>query len=305
MSVIFPSGNESMTEGAFVGYRTLELFDARDGVTFPMMVFYPTDVPGKTERFGPYTLTVAMDAPPREGTSFPVLISHGSGGAPVLYRSLAYHLARCGFVVGAPEHPFNNRLDNSLAMKVENLTNRPRHLRIAADRLFDDESFACILKSDTFSIVGHSMGGYTALALAGGVPTPLACESPDNCSRRLAVEHDPRVRSLVLLAPATIWFREPGALGGVDVPILMLVGDRDELTPSEPHARIVLDGVSDRSKVWFGFVENAGHFSFLSPFPPSATKPEFPPSQDPPGFDRENFLLNLNLRVADFLTREA
>lgn len=288
-----------------VGYRTLELFDARDGVAFPMMVFYPSEAPGKTERFGPYTLEVAADAPPRKGEHPLVLISHGSGGAPVLYRTLAHHLAQCGFVVGAPEHPFNNRLDNSLAIKADNLTNRPRHLRIAVDRLFGDDKFACMLKSETFSIVGHSMGGYTALALAGGVPTPLACESSDHCTRRLAVERDSRVRSLVLLAPATIWFREPGALREVDVPILMLVGDRDDLTPSDPHARIVLDGVSDRSKVWFECVENAGHFSFMSPFPPSATKPDFPPSQDPPGFDRAGFLLNLNVRVADFLTREA
>ena len=289
----------------FVGYRTIDLFDACDGVTFPMMVLYPTDVPAATERLGPYVLELSRDAAPRSGMYPLVLVSHGSGGAPVLYRTLAFHLAQCGFVVGMPEHPFNNRFDNSMAAKVENLANRPRHLKAAVDRLFDDAVFARVLKPDAVSIVGHSMGGYSALALAGGRPTCLSCESPDGCPRQVAVERDPRIRALVLLAPATIWFREPGALGGVDVPILMLVGDRDELTPADPHARIVLDGVSDRSKVWFECVENAGHFSFLSPFPPSATKPDFPPSQDPPGFDRESFLLNLNVRVAEFLRRES
>lgn len=285
----------------FVGYRTLELYDRHDGTTFPMVVMYPTDIPGQAERIGPYIMDVSINAAPRSGTFPLVMLSHGSGGTPVLYRSLARHLAAGGFVVGMPEHPFNNRDNNSLAMRYENLENRPRHISVAVERFFDDKFFSAILKPGEFSIVGHSMGGCTALTLAGGVPTSLPRESPDGCSRRIEVARDPRVRSLVLMAPATIWFREPGALEDVRIPILLYCGNRDELTPPEPHARIVMDGVPDRTKVRCRFVENGGHFSFMDPFPAFLTHAGFPPSQDPEGFNRQIFLGELNAEVLDFL----
>jgi hypothetical protein len=42
----------------------------------------------------------------------------------------------------------------------------------------------------------------------------------------------------------------------------------------------------------------------MSPFPASVTNAAFPPSQDPPGFNRKRFLLELNSEVLDFLGRE-
>ena len=77
-----------------------------------------------------------------------ILISHGSGGSHLVYRTLAHHLARNGFIVGMPEHPFNNRNNNTLEGTVENLINRPRHIRTAIDWFFDSWKFARSLKPD-------------------------------------------------------------------------------------------------------------------------------------------------------------
>jgi hypothetical protein len=41
-------------------------------------------------------------------------------------------------------------------------------------------------------------------------------------ARRIEVEHDARVKALVLLAPATPWFRVTGSLEKVTAPILMV-----------------------------------------------------------------------------------
>jgi pimeloyl-ACP methyl ester carboxylesterase len=92
-------------------------------------------------------------------------------------------------------------------------------------------------------------------------------------------------------------------LSGVNIPILMLVGEKDEYTPYY-HAQIILDGVPDKAKIQHRIVENAGHYSFLSPFPESMTNAAFPPSQDPFGFNRESFHHELNAEVLDFLLRE-
>ena len=285
----------------FVGYCSVELADELSGVTFPMIVFYPTFTPEKTERLGPYSVDVAKGAEPREGVFPLILISHGSGGSHLVYRTLAHHLARNGFIVGMPEHPFNNRNNNTLEGTVENLINRPKHIRIAIDWFYDNWNYARLLKPDSVAIIGHSMGSYTALALAGGVPTSLPNESFDGRPRQISVTPDYRVKSLVLLAPAVPCFREEGSLTGVNVPILMLVGEKDEFSPYVFLAQLIQERVTDKTKIQYRVIENAGHYSFLSSFPESMTNVAFPPSQDPYGFNRESFHNELNAEVLDFL----
>ena len=288
----------------FVGYREVELVDEHKGITFPMAVMYPTCVPGRAEKLGPYSMNVSINSAPKEGVFPLILISHGSGGGHLLYRTLAHHLASNGFIVGLPEHPFNNRNNNSLEGTVENLTNRPRHLSIAINWFFRSSEFKGFLKPDSVSIIGHSMGGYTALVVAGGVPTSFPHESPSKQPEQISVAPDPRVKALVLLAPATVWFMAKGALSEVNLPILMLTAEKDKFTP-DFHGQIIFEGVPDNSKIQHRIIENAGHFSFLSPFPESMIKKEFLPSQDPSGFNRESFHHELNAEVLEFLLHEA
>ncbi len=65
--------------------------------------------------------------------------------------------------------------------------------------------------------------------------------------------------------------------------------------------RQVLEGIGDLSNVIHRTIANAGHFSFLSPFPPALTRPDFIPSTDPPGFDREKFHEELPEEIRSFL----
>ncbi|WP_281883378.1 alpha/beta fold hydrolase [Paenibacillus sp. YYML68] len=284
----------------YAGYLEVQLFDSSQGIGYPMTVMYPTDQPEQEERLGPYLLGLARDAELSEGELPLVLISHGTGGSPLVYRTLARHLARNGFIVGMPEHPHNNRNDNSLEGTIQNLANRPRHLRLAIDWFFEQETFRRRIQTHAVSVIGHSLGGYTALAVAGGLPTSFPQESADGQSRSIEVVSDDRVSALVLLAPATVWFRADDALRAVHAPILMLDAEKDPYTPSF-HAQLVMKGVADPSKVRYRTVDNAGHFSFLSPFPPSMKSPSFLPSQDPPGFDRDSFHEWLNDEVLSFL----
>lgn len=287
---------------SFVGYCEVELVDDYCGVTFPMSVMYPTDEEGKIEEIGPFCLDLSINAQPKEGKFPLILISHGSGGGNLLYRTLAHYLALNGFIVGMPEHPFNNFNNNTLEGTVENLESRPRHINIAINWFFESEKFLRVLKADSISIIGHSTGGCTALSVAGGIPTSLPSESLDGKPKQISVAHGRKINSLVLLAPGTIWFKEKGALSEVDIPILMIAAGKDEFI--QPfQAQIVLDGVVDSSKVEYRIVENAGHFSFLSPFPEFMITPGFFPAQDPVGFDRQKFHNELNIEILDFLMK--
>ncbi len=262
--------------------RTFEL-------PFPTLVLYPSDSP-------------EQNAPIAVGAFPLVVISHGSGGTPMSHRTLAAHLAGNGFVVAMPEHPGNNRNDNHLVDTVDNLSNRPRHIRQVIDWAFASETFGRGLLPDTVVIIGHSMGGYTALAVAGGLATSFPRESPDRQPRQIEVDPDPRVKALVLLTPATPWFMSAGALRDVRIPILLWTGEKDTITP-EFHADLVKAGLPDQTLIEHRAAANAGHFSFLSPFPKAMTSPAFAPSQDPEGFDRARFHQELNAGVLEFLRR--
>ncbi|UQA59807.1 alpha/beta hydrolase family protein [Polyangium aurulentum] len=285
-----------------VGCRTAELFDDEMQMPFPTVVMYPSSAPEKPERLGPYAVSVAMNGPIEAGAFPLVVISHGTGGSHLVYRTLAAHLARHGFVVAMPEHPRNNRNNNELAGTVANLANRPRHIRLVIDWAFSQGAFGGSLLPDAVAIVGHSMGGYTALATAGGLPMALPNETADGKPQAVSVTPDSRVKALVLLAPATPWFMAPGALQGVRVPILMLTGEKDVHT-HEGHAEIVKRGLPEGTRLEHRVVPNAGHFAFLSPFPESMNSPAFPPSQDPPGFDRARFHEEMNAEIEAFLRR--
>lgn len=283
-----------------VGCRALDVADVVQGARVPVWVLYPTRAPERLEQFGPYPLAVATGAPV-EGEQLPlVVISHGNNGSPWTLRGMAAHLARAGFVVALVEHPGNSRSDGSLAGTAANLENRPRHVRLVLDAVFEDEQLGKRLSPAGVGVIGHSIGAYTALAVAGGRPSALPHEVPEGRARAVPVVRDLRVRALVLLAPASPWFMAEGALADVNLPILMRTGELDEHTPAG-HAGIILRGLPDPQRIDYRVVPNAGHFSFQSPFPPAMTKPEFPPSQDPAGFDRLAYQAVLHAEILTFL----
>jgi predicted dienelactone hydrolase len=283
-----------------VGCRRLATEDSVQKVPLPFVVFYPTLAPEAVERFGPYEISVAADAPP-EGERIPlVAISHGTGGSGLVYRDLSAYLARAGFAVAFFDHPGNNRNDDRLKGTAINLENRPRHVRRVIDAAFADPLLGPRLAPGKVGLLGHSMGGYTGLALAGGRPRAFAHETPEGTPRPLFVESDPRLRALVLLAPATGWYMGDGALANVDLPILMVTGEKDEHTPPF-HADVVKRGVRDPSRIDHRVIPNGGHFAFLTPFPAAMVTPGFLPAQDPEGFDRAAYHRVMNPAIEAFL----
>lgn len=277
----------------YVGSRHLHIEDQLKEISFPTLVMYPTDVPSTPTAFGPYSIDVSPNAPISAGKCPLVVVSHGNSGSHLVYRTICTHLAKHGYVVAMLEHPGNNHKNNELEGTYDNLVNRPRHVRLTIDAVLSEAFFSSSIQADTVAVVGHSIGGYTALAVAGG--TPWTKEQ-----RRVEVVADSRVRALVLLAPATAWYLTEGSLSKVTVPILMLIAEHDPYAPPW-HADIVLNGVADRNLITWKVVENAGHFSFLSPFPASMKRPGFLPSTDPEGFDRDKYHAVLPGEVREYL----
>jgi predicted dienelactone hydrolase len=115
------------------------------------------------------------------------------------------------------------------------------------------------------------------------------------------VHNDPRIKALTLMAPAAAYYLPENSLEQVTIPILLFIAEQDQYTPRKWTADVILNGVPDKSKVTLKEVKNAGHFSFISPFPPTMKNPNFLPSTDPDGFDREVFHQELPLEILNFL----
>jgi len=275
----------------FVGSRQLKVKDETKGISFPVLVQYPTQEPSTPTAFGPYVMDVCPDAKIIEGRFPLVVISHGNGGSHLLYRTIGTHLAKNGYIVASVEHYGNNRNNNELENTTENLMNRPRHIILAIDAMLSDDEFCRNIAPNRIAMIGHSMGGYTALALAGGIPRTRE-------GQRVEVPTDPRIRAIVLLAPGAGWFMN--SLDKVTIPILTLTAEHDAITPAW-NAEVVLKSIPHRSQVTFSQIKNAGHFPFLRPFPDTMKNPNFPPSTDPIGFDRDELHTRLPTYILDFL----
>ncbi len=278
-----------------VGCQHIRVWDHQANIGFPVFVMYPAKDAHGAYEVGPFTVTAGLNAAKAAG-QFPVaIISHGSGGNRLGYLTLAQGLAEAGYVVLCLEHFGNNFADNFLEGKTRNLELRPRHITLCLDDIAENEILSGAVLTDQVAVIGHSMGGYTALATAGGKVWSAA-------QRPVPTKADARVRGLVLMAPATAWFTPKDALKDVTVPMLIYQAAQDPFTPPEHVAR-VLDQVPDQAKITHHIVENSGHFSFLSSFPDAMVSPDFPPSQDPEGFDRAAFHQRMNSEIIAFLGR--
>ena len=256
-----------------VGCQHVRVWDDQANIGFPVFVMYPAEEAHGAYDLTPFTVTAGLNAPEAAGQFPVVIISHGSGGNRLGYLTLAQALAEAGYVVLMPEHFGNNKDDNFLEGKTRNLELRPRHISLCIDDIAGNEILSGAVLADQVAVIGHSMGGYTALAVAGGQVWNAA-------KRKVAVVPDDRVRGLVLVAPATAWFTSDGSLANVTVPMLIYQAEHDMFTPPE-HVVRVLEQVPDRTKITDHHIENAGPFSFLSPFPEALTSPDVPPSRDP------------------------
>lgn len=275
----------------YVGSKEIQIRDESKDINFNVLVQYPTNEPSMPTAFGSYTMDVCINAKLLEGEFPLVIISHGNGGSHILYRTISTHLAKNGYIVAMVEHYGNNRNNNEFENTEENLILRPKHISLTIDKLLSDSFFSNHIIKDKIAVIGHSMGGYTALALAGGIPRTRE-------GKIIKTTPDQRVKAVVLLAPGAGWFLN--GLDNVTIPILMLTAEHDPITPAW-NAEFVLQSISDKSLVTYRQIENAGHFSFLSPFPESMKSAKFLPSTDPEGFDREEFHAQLPKEILAYL----
>jgi predicted dienelactone hydrolase len=256
-----------------------------------------------------------------------IMLSHGLGGSELGHSRLAEALAARGYLVAALRHPGDNWMDSSLFNKTPEryFFERPRQVSRIIDALLADprwkDRIARDGKGPRIGALGHSAGGYTVLALAGGVPDlaqaerhcreegkddPLFCRT--RSSERPAAPppapagpplQDDRVRAVVAMAPVGVLFTAE-SLAKIHVPVAIYAGVKDRWLVPRFHAEWVARNLPGAE---LHLVPNAWHFAFMdTPSMPIQTL-DGDIAANPPGFDRAAFLKKLGPEIADFFDR--
>ena len=197
-----------------------------------------------------------------------VIISHGFGADRRFFGYLAEHLASHGLTVVAVEHPGSNvaallslpqddlskTASQSRILPATEFLDRPRDITYVLNRLEKLNEYSYSLRdrlnTPQVTFIGHSLGGYTGLALAGAALdlrsldaycqtlSPIKVSPADwlQCAAldlpvKYANLRDDRITQLIVANPLTgLLFGEAG-LSRVRVPTLMLAGTHDTVTP--------------------------------------------------------------------------
>jgi predicted dienelactone hydrolase len=132
--------------------------------------------------------------------------------------------------------------------------------------------------------IGHSIGATAMLALQGAEGETLDGE-------QLITGSTPRLERLAVLAPPTDFFRRPGALDRIKMPMKIWVGAKDTITPPA-QSRFLMDVLAAQASVALQVDPDAGHFTYMDELPPNVPEPHP---------DRHTFLAGLADEVTAFL----
>jgi predicted dienelactone hydrolase len=106
------------------------------------------------------------DATMRDGRFPLVLLSHGSGSRAEGMGWIAVKLAEAGFIVAAPNHPGTTSGDSTPAATPK-IWERAQDISVLITALSDDKNWASSIDTARIGILGFSLGGSTAMELAG------------------------------------------------------------------------------------------------------------------------------------------
>ncbi|MGB1563191.1 MAG: alpha/beta hydrolase family protein [Sinimarinibacterium flocculans] len=208
-----------------------------------------------------------------------VMLSHGDRGSNVDQSWLAEALALQGYVVAAVSHWMNTWRENTPEATIK-VWDRPLDIRFALDELAAHPAWHARIDFARVSAVGHSAGGYTALALAGAIYSPRRMseycnaqsgarecrlgdgadlESIDFTAARDSYR-DPRIRAVVAMAPALGPGVEPGSLSRIATPTLIIAARDDELLDYDLNAKAYADRIPGAQILP---LPKGGHFVFM------------------------------------------
>ncbi|MEM6869371.1 MAG: alpha/beta hydrolase, partial [Cyanobacteria bacterium P01_C01_bin.121] len=304
-----------------VAWRSLRLQDNQRSRTFPVDLYLPQNLS---------TLPGSVPV---------IVISHGYGDTRTNEEAsaAARKLASNGFVVAIPEHVGSNKIYqgdlgrglNHDSFDVMEFINRPLDIRFLLDTLehLNDAEFQGRLQLESVGLMGHSFGGYTALATAGATvdidfleqQCDIENPSPDKVNVALLLQcrlleltafpegnpeaiqqltdgslTDERVGVVFALAPVSSLFGQTG-MGEIQSPTIIMGGTSDIATPIALEQVIAFQGLTTPEKYLY-LGDNLSHSPALTRLALNTLNPNSDIAED--FDDAEELFSNLIVSVA-------
>jgi len=298
-STIFPMlmAHHSAAASEFVGVRQIAASPKERGSDLTVTIWYPADAGGKSVTLGESAFFLGTDAmleaPISRGKYPLILLSHGAGlgGTPQAISWIATPLAKQGFIVAAPTHPGNTGVNRS-ALETMKLWLRPADISATLDALEKQPFFENHLEAGKVGALGLSMGGTTALALAGARIDPIRlasyCDTNDlNASlcgwvkqsgvdlhamdMRLAGRDnkDKRIGFAMAIDPAPVDIFQMDTFSKVSIPVdivnLGKPGTIPQTALASGIAKVIPNGM-------YSTIEDASHYSMFGECKPGAAE---------------------------------
>jgi len=288
---------QAAAAGDNVGVRQITAPSKERGIDLDVTVWYPADSGDKPITLGESVFFVGtpaiLDAPISEGNFPLILLSHGAGlaGHAQALSWIATPLAKQGFVVAAPTHPGNTGANRSAAETMK-LWLRPADITETLNAMEKDSFFKEHLEHDKVGILGLSMGGSTALAIAGARidPRRLAgyCDTdalnPSLCEwvRQSGVDlhamdmrpagrdnEDKRIRFAMAIDPAPVDVFQTDTFSQISIPVEIVNLGQPGTIPLTAQAAEIAKAISNAK---YSTIGDASHYSMFAECKPGASE---------------------------------
>lgn len=272
MVSINPSPLSAMSRGAMearfttdsIGVRTLRYEDSERNRPVVVEFWYPIDE--QNAAIDPTDDSVWIH--PKESrdallssqiSTYPlILMSHGHRGDRRERTWLVDSLVRQGYLVASVEH-YGNCWNQFNPLASFCFWDRAKDVTFALNRLLEDSQLKPHIDAEKIGFIGYSMGGMTGLALAGAqvknareVARQQLGQLDEIHSRSLNLLDfspaeksylEPRIRSMLLICPATFAFL-PETLKRIKIPIGLIASIDDEVLPHKENAHQLIKYVN-------------------------------------------------------------
>lgn len=266
-----------------VSVRTIQFTD-QNNTPFDARLWHPT-LDNKIEPFGQSRIRPGYQAVADGANSLSkpaplIILIHGSGGSADSMAWIALSLVRSGGVVVAADHPDSSG-GNPERRSILDLWTQPDDVSLMIDQIMKSE-WADSIDPDRISVIGFSLGGSSALMLAGArlqlEKFQTFCEMHDDGACRAFRQHFPtmdeayfaktnaaysdyRIKASVAIAPGFTETMTQSSISTLRVPTLIVTAAKDQQLPPKTHMASIIDFVQPPNM--YREITGAQHFSFL------------------------------------------
>ena len=217
-----------------------------------------------------------------------VVIAPGLNSSISDFEYLAQHLASYGFGVTTISFPESGarRISNYLAgfdtqPVPQEWVEQPKDVTALLDELSQNPRWSKQLDLQPVGVIGQSLGGYTALAIAGAqidwTTFQQACASEGKLIFNLSLLwqctgvqsanpdtqlRDQRVAAVIAANPVTNPIFGQTGMSKIPVPVMLLAGSEDIFAPPVVEQILPFTWIQETDK-YLAIVENGNHFSFI------------------------------------------